>query len=113
MGKEFLYVGHYTDINGNYILKIGATNNLERRRKEHTRNYHRATHYQMPPEQEFKYDWTLPLSKYNTLRYEDYNRKRWKDEGVGTFVRNDRFCCEVRPPKATIKIRKIYEIYLE
>ena len=34
--KEFLYVGHYIDIDGNYILKIGTTNDLKRRQTEHT-----------------------------------------------------------------------------
>ena len=71
MEKEFLYVGHYTDADGKYILKIGTTNNLERRAKEHTRNYRRAKKHTMPKEQKFEYDWHLPLSKYNTLRYED------------------------------------------
>ena len=42
MEKEFLYVGHYVDTNGDYILKIGTTNNLDRRQKEHTRNYKRS-----------------------------------------------------------------------
>ena len=32
--KEFLYVGHYTDTDGFYIVKIGTTNDLDRRRKE-------------------------------------------------------------------------------
>ena len=36
LNKEYLYVGHYIDDEGNYILKVGTTNDLERRRKEHT-----------------------------------------------------------------------------
>ena len=72
--KEFLYVGHYYDILGRYLLKIGTTNDLKRRRAEHTRNYRRAKNYQMPADAEFEYDWYLPLSKYNTLRFEDKNR---------------------------------------
>lgn len=39
LNKEFLYVGHYIDVLGNYILKVGTTNDLARRQKEHTRNY--------------------------------------------------------------------------
>ena len=111
--KEFLYVGHYTDIDGNYILKIGTTNNLERRRKEHTRNYKKTPHYPMPPNSEFVYDWSLPLSKYNTLRYEDRNREKWKSENIGQFVRNDRFCCGECPGCVQVQIRKVYEILLE
>ena len=34
MEKEFLYVGHYIDTDGNYILKIGTTNDLRRRAAE-------------------------------------------------------------------------------
>ena len=30
--KEFLYVGCYLDENDDFILKVGTTNNLERRR---------------------------------------------------------------------------------
>ena len=32
--KEFLYVGHYIDTNGNFILKVGTTNDLKRRQTE-------------------------------------------------------------------------------
>lgn len=92
--KEFLYVGHYTDKDGNFILKVGTTNNLDRRRKEHNRNYKKSPSYTMPSGGEFVYDFSLPLSKYNTLRYEDKTRQRWQNEGVGEFIRNDRFYCK-------------------
>lgn len=112
-GKEWLYVGHYVDTQGRYIVKIGTTNNLERRQKEHTRNYRRSPDYTLPQDQEFTYDWFLPLSKYNTLRFEDRNRENWKNAGVGIFVRNDRFCCGKRRPKSVkVTIRKTYEISL-
>lgn len=110
--KEFLYIGHYTDTTGNYILKIGTTNDLKRRATEHTRNYRRAKNYTMPKEEKFEYDWTLPLSKYNTLRYEDSNREKLIADGIGEFVRNDRFCCSEKPTQITIKIRREYEIIL-
>lgn len=112
MEKEFLYVGHYVDMKNRYILKIGTTNDLKRRQQEHTRNYRKANCYTMPPESIFQYDWFLSLSKYNTLRYEDRNRERWKNEEVGRFVRNDRFCCDKKPQKVTVTIRKTYEIEL-
>ena len=112
MEKEFLYVGHYTDTDGKYILKIGTTNNLERRAKEHTRNYRRAKKHTMPKEQKFEYDWHLPLSKYNTLRYEDSNRKEWMKRAVGEFVRNDRFVCEEKPVQVIVQIRKEYVVSL-
>lgn len=110
--KEFLYVGHYVDENGNYILKVGTTNNLERRRKEHTRNYKKSPNYKMPIESEFTYDFSVPLSKYNTLRYEDKTRAMWQDENIGEFVRNDRFCCKEKPKTVKVTIRKTYEIVL-
>ena len=112
MDKEFLYVGHYYDIDNNYILKIGTTNDLKRRRTEHNYNYRRAKTNTMPRENEFEYDWTLPLSKYNTLRYEDKNRKKWQELAVGVFIRNDRFVCAEKPLEVEVSIRKTYKISL-
>lgn len=105
-------MGHYTDTQGRYILKIGTTNNLARRRREHTANYIKAPCYTLPSDKTFEYDWYLPLSKYNTLRYEDKNREAWQNANIGEFVRNDRFCCPQKPKTVTITIRKTYEIPL-
>ena len=110
--KEFLYVGHYVDENGNFMLKIGTTNDLDRRKQEHTRNYRRAKMYRMPKDEVFHYDKTIKLSKYNTLRYEDRTRRAWQEAEIGNFVRNDRFCCSTKPPKVYVTIRKTYEITL-
>lgn len=112
MEKEFLYVGHYIDINGQYILKIGTTNDLDRRQKEHTRNYRRAKTNTMLPNTQFEYDWWIGLSKYNTLRFEDSNRAKWQEKNIGIFVRNDRFVCAVKPSEVEVKIRKVYAIAL-
>jgi outer membrane usher protein FimD/PapC len=112
LDKEFLYVGHYYDINNNYILKIGTTNDLKRRKTEHNYNYRKAKTNTMPRENEFEYDWTLPLSKYNTLRYEDKNRKKWQELAVGVFIRNDRFVCAEKPTEVEVSIRKTYKISL-
>ena len=101
------------DKDGNFILKVGTTNDLERRRKEHNRNYKKSPNYTMPPGGEFVYDFSLPLSKYNTLRYEDKTRQRWQDEGIGEFVRNDRFYCKKKPKTVKVTIRKTYEIPLD
>lgn len=112
-GKEWLYVGHYIDTKGRYILKIGTTNDLARRAAEHTRNYRRAKEYTLPANASFVYDWYLPLSKYNTLRFEDLNREHWQKLGVGEYVRNDRFNCgKDKPEKVKVIIRKTYEIEL-
>ena len=112
MEKEYLYVGHYYDVDGNFILKVGTTCSLDRRRAEHNRNYKRAKHCAMPKEGEFVYDWSIPLSKYNTLRYEDGNRAAWEAAGIGEFIRNDRFNCGRKPPSVEITIRKTYTITL-
>lgn len=112
MEKEYLYVGHYYDVDGNYILKVGTTCSLDRRRMEHNRNYKRAKHCTMPKEGEFVYDWYLPLSKYNTLRYEDRNRQAWADMGIGEFIRNDRFNCGTKPLTVQVTVRKTYIVSL-
>ena len=110
--KEFLYVGHYIDINGNYILKVGTTNDLKRRQYEHTRNYKKSPNFTMPLNGSFVYDFWLPLSKYNTLRYEDRNRALWQEQTLGEFVRNDRFFCQNKPEFVSICIKKEYIIQL-
>ncbi len=110
--KEFLYVGHYIDTDGNYILKVGTTNDLRRRALEHTRKYRKAKAHALPQDQQFVYDWYTPLSKYNTLRYEDKVRSHWQDIGIGEFVRNDRFVCASKPAQVTVTIRKTYTINL-
>ena len=113
MDKEFLYVGYYTDTEDNTILKIGTTNNLKRRQQEHTRNYKKTENCRLPENGNFTYLWYLPLSKYNTLRYEDRNREEWKNLGIGTFIRNDRFKLKNGITKVPIKIRKKYEVILD
>ena len=110
--KELLYVGTYTDTDGNRILKIGTTNDLKRRQYEHNHNYRRAKTHTMPKDQSFEYIWTHPLSKYNTLRYEDRNKKMWQEMGIGEFVRNDRFVISEGLTEVEIKIRKTYKVAL-
>jgi outer membrane usher protein FimD/PapC len=110
--KEFLYVGYYVDTNDKYILKIGTTNDLTRRKYEHNMNYRKSKEYTMPANRQFTYLWHLPLSKYNTLRFEDRNRQKWQDENVGQFVRNDRFVLDTIPKSVDITIRKTYTIPL-
>ena len=112
LNKEFLYVGHYIDIDGNYILKVGTTNDLARRKAEHTRNYRKSKRYTLPPDCYFEYDFWIPLSKYNTLRYEDKTREAWAEQGVGEFVRNDRFFCANKPNSVEVTIRNTYIIPL-
>ena len=112
MQKEWLYVGYYIDINGKFVLKIGTTNNLCRRQREHTRNYRKASKHAMPETEQFKMIWYRPLSKYNTIRYEDRNRDWWIEQGFGTFVRNDRFIFDEKPSHATVRIKKEWVVEL-
>lgn len=94
-------------------MKIGTTNDLKRRAQEHNRNYRKTREFTMPQDSDFKYDWHLPLSKYNTLRYEDRTRAAWQELGIGRFIRNDRFYCETIPDTITVTIRKTYIIKLK
>lgn len=111
--KEFLYVGYYHDTEGNFILKVGTTNNLNRRKTEHNRTYKKAKEHALPEEASFEYIWSLPLSKYNTLRFEDKTRDLWKEMGIGEYIRNDRFLlCNV-PKSVPVVIRKEYTISLD
>lgn len=106
MEKQWIYVGHYVDTNGNFVVKIGTTNDLCRRQSEHTRNYRQAKTHTLPPNEQFKMDWYRPLSKYNTIRYEDRNRDWWRSLGLGTFVRNDRFVFPHAPNEMRVRIKK-------
>ena len=110
--KDFLYVGHYIDTDGNYILKIGTTNDLETRQSQHTRYYAKAKNHPMAEGPQFAFDWYLPLSRANTHRYEESIKELWISQAFGTHIRNDRFCFTAKPDKVYITIRKTYEVVL-
>lgn len=110
--KEFLYVGHYIDKKGRYILKVGTTNDLQRRKREHERKYKTAKEYTMPQDGEFIYDWSIKLSKYNTLRFEDRTKSAWQQISLGEYIRNDRFFCASKPDEVKVTIKKTYTIKL-
>ena len=110
MEKEYFYVGHYTATSGEYVLKVGTTNDLNRRIKEHNKSYSKTPHY--PRATEFEYDFYILLSKYNTLRTEDKTKARFIEENFGEYVRNDRFVFEEKPTQIEITIRKTYTIEL-
>ena len=105
MEKEFLYVGHYIDTEGNFVLKVGTTNDLERRRKEHNRNYLKSAYH--PRDSEFEYDWYRPLSKWNTLKYEEKTKEEWKINLNGETHK-----CPLIPLQLKITVQNIID-YLE
>ena len=106
-GSNYVYVGHYTDIDGNYILKVGTTNNIRRRTCEHTAAYKEKKKYQMPKDGHFVMDWYRPVSYKNSIKTEDKTRQAWKNEGIGQFIPKDRFNCGATPPRQVkVKIRK-------
>lgn len=112
-GSNYVYVGHYTDIDGNYILKVGTTNNIRRRTCEHTAAYKEKKKYQMPKDGQFVMDWYRPVSYKNSIKTEDRTRQAWKNEGIGQFIPKDRFNCGATPPRQVkVKIRKEWTIDL-
>ena len=112
-GSNYVYVGHYTDIDGNYILKVGTTNNIKRRTCEHTAAYKEKKKYQMPKDGQFVMDWYRPVSYKNSIKTEDRTRQAWKNEGIGKFIPKDRFNCGATPPRQVkVKIRKEWTIDL-
>ena len=112
-GSDYVYVGHYTDIDGNYILKVGTTNNIRRRTCEHTAAYKEKKKYQMPKDGQFVMDWYRPVSYKNSIKTEDRTRQAWKNEGIGKFIPKDRFNCGAKPPReGKVKIRKEWTIAL-
>ena len=112
-GSNYVYVGHYTDIDGNYILKVGTTNNIRRRTCEHTAAYKEKKKYKMPKDGQFVMDWYRPVSYKNSINTENRTRQAWKNEGIGQFIPKDRFNCGATPPRQVkIKIRKEWIIDL-
>ena len=106
-GSNYVYVGHYTDIDGNYILKVGTTNNIRRRTCEHTAAFKEKKKYKMPKDGQFVMDWYRPVSYKNSINTEDRTRQAWKNEGIGKFIPKDRFNCGATPPRQVkVKIRK-------
>ena len=112
-GSNYVYVGHYTDIDGNYILKVGTTNNIKRRTCEHTAAYKEKKKYKMPKDGQFVMDWYRPVSYKNSIKTEDRTRQAWKNEGIGKFIPIDRFNCGATPPRQVkVKIRKEWTVDL-
>ena len=100
MKKDFIYfiqIGEESE----RLFKIGTTNDIERRMKEHERNYKKTV----------KVLWkSPPYSKYTTLRVEDKTIAQWKEEGIFHYIRNDRFIIPENITEIKIKVRKEYVV---
>ena len=88
------------------IVKIGKTNNLDDRNEQHTKSGNQFIRGKVPTVL-----LAVPLSKYNTERYEDRNRSKW-DETEG-FIRayrcKDTFLVDTRiVSEVSITIKKTY-----
>lgn len=100
---DYVYVIRIGDI-GMRLFKVGTTNNVLRRMREHNRYY----------KMDITILWVSPCySKYTTLRVEDNTKKKWSELQGFVYKRNDRFIINKEITKVEIKVRKIYEITLE
>lgn len=99
-----------TDNNGNRVIKIGTTNNMLRRMKEHEKYY--ANKETKEKEDIFVLWFKEVKSKYTTLRVEDENKEDWKGNLNYIYIRNDRFIVPSWVDKINVKIRKNYSVNL-
>lgn len=94
-------VVYFIKIGNGDLYKIGTTNNIARRMKEHERNY----------KQSIEVIWISPVySKYTALRVEEQTIQRWKQLPGFEYIRNDRFKIDNSIHKVTIKVRKEWTI---
>ena len=83
------------------LFKIGTTNNMDRRMKEHKRYY----------KQDIEVLGVIPVtSEYTTLRVERDTKAKWIEETDWEYMRNDRFIIPEEVEEITIKVRKEYKI---
>lgn len=85
------------------IFKIGTTNDIDRRMKEHKRYFKKP----------IKVLWVSPAySKYTTLRVEDDTKNLWRETTNWEYIRNDRFRIPEDVTEVRIKVRKEYVVSL-
>lgn len=81
------------------LFKIGTTNDMDRRMKEHKRYY----------KKDVAVLGVIPVtSEYTTLRVEKNTKEMWKQNKDWVYLRNDRFIIPKDVTEITIKIRKEY-----
>lgn len=85
------------------LFKIGTTNNIDRRMKEHKRSY----------KEDIEILGIIPLtSRFTTLRVEQRMIEKWKTFDGWTYKRNDRFIIPGDVQEVVITVRKDYKIRL-
>lgn len=95
---DYLY---FLKIGENRMFKIGTSNNILRRMKEHLKYY----------EENIRILWISPkYSKYTTLRIEDKQKGYWREFEDWEYVNNDRFIIPEKVEEITITVRKDYKI---
>lgn len=83
------------------LFKIGTTNNMDRRMKEHKRYY----------KEDITVLGVIPVtSEYTTLRVEKQTKEKWRNDfPEWEYMRNDRFIIPEDVTEIEIKVRKIYK----
>lgn len=96
--KEYIYFVRIGDPSAR-LFKIGTTNDINRRMKEHKRYY----------KEDITILGLIPLtSKYTTLRVEKKMIDLWKTFEGWIYKRNDRFIIPEEVKQITITVRKDY-----
>jgi len=86
------------------LHKIGTTNDMLERMKEHVRNYKENIYIL----------WISPAySKWTTVRVEDRQKKWWIEKTNWEYVRLDRFIIPPDVKEVVITVRKEWHIPLE
>lgn len=92
---------YFIRIGDERIFKIGTTNDLLRRMKEHLR-YFKKNIYIL---------WVSPsYTKYTTLRIEDKMKKLWRENTDFKYIPKDRFLIPSEYNNITIIVKKEYLI---
>ena len=108
--KDYFYIGYYLSTFDMYILKLGRTDDYERRAKEHTRYYkHKVKNQPMKENEQFNYIALLPLSPANADRVERKNLEIFKKLFKDNYIQKERFVFDKLPKILEIlSIRKTY-----
>ena len=101
--KDHVYFIRIGDPSEN-LYKIGTTNNLKRRMREHEKNY----------QKHIEVLWVSPAySKWTTLKVETAMIEQWRQAEGFEYIRNDRFIIDPAIRSVSIKVRKNWIVDFE